>query len=202
MRLLAELGADPLLPNALLWRGIQYVYAGDLTHGETLLRRAADVGLLHVGVGLHLVEAAHGRTAEAVKQLATGLNTLASGAGLPADASAVIAAGVYGDAAAHAAALALLDRIQAPQTGRLPAFVPYSLLLLGESKQALTAMQQRLTNNNALFFHLLWNPAARTTRALPEFKAFTQKTGLVGLWDRYGPPDVCRRVAPGDYKCD
>ena len=49
------LAIDPLLPNALLWRGIQYVYAGDLGRGETLLRRAADVGLVHVGIGLHLV---------------------------------------------------------------------------------------------------------------------------------------------------
>jgi len=86
------LASEPLLPNALLWRGIEYVYTGDLTRGETLLRRAADVGLAHVGIGLHMVEAAHGRTAEAKQQLANGLHALA--AGLAADAPAVVAAGV------------------------------------------------------------------------------------------------------------
>ena len=93
------LTGDPLLPNALLWRGIQYIYAGDLARGETLLRRAADVGLLHVGIGLHLVYAAHGQFAEAAQQLTEGLRVL--GAGLPAEASAAIAQGVYGDAAAR-----------------------------------------------------------------------------------------------------
>jgi len=196
------LANDPLLPNALLWRGIQYAYAGDMAHAETLLRRAADVGLAHVGVGLHLVEAAQGRKAAAISQLASGLDTLGKGAAIPADAARVIAAGVYGDAAARAAAMTLIERAEAGQAGRLSALVPYSLLLLGETKHALLVMQTRSINNNALFFHLLWSPGQRALRASPEFKTFTQKSGLVELWDRFGPPDACRRVALGDYACD
>jgi hypothetical protein len=188
------------LPNALLWRGIEYVYTGDLTRGETLLRRAADVGLAHVGIGLHMVEAAHGRTAEAKQQLANGLHALA--AGLAADAPAVVAAGVYGNAAEHAVAAALIEQVEAGQSGRISAFVPYSLLQLGESTRALSVVQQQLTSNDALFMHVIWSPAQRATRASPEFKAFTRKVGLVDLWDRYGPPDVCKRLAPGDYACD
>jgi hypothetical protein len=75
------------------------------------------------------------------------------------------------------------------------------LLRLGESKRALVIMQERQINNNALYLHVLWSPAARTLRALPEFKTFTQKTQLVDLWERYGAPDACRRVAAGDYDC-
>jgi len=194
------LASEPLLPNALLWRGIEYVYTGDLTRGETLLRRAADVGLAHVGIGLHMVEAAHGRTAEAKQQLANGLHALA--AGLAADAPAVVAAGVYGNAAEHAVAAALIEQVEAGQSGRISAFVPYSLLQLGESTRALSVVQQQLTSNDALFMHVIWSPAQRATRASPEFKAFTRKVGLVDLWDRYGPPDVCKRLAPGDYACD
>jgi TolB-like protein/Tfp pilus assembly protein PilF len=193
------LAIDPLLPNALLWRGMQYEYAGDMARAETLLRRAADVGLLHVGVGLDGIYAAHGRTAEAIAQLTGGLRTL--GAGLPPAAPAVVAAGVYGDAAAHAAALALVEQIQASQSGRLPAFVPYSLLRLGEPRRALAVLQHGLSNNSALFFHVLWSPAERATRALPEFKDLMLKIGMVDLWDRYGPPDACRRQAAGKYVC-
>jgi TolB-like protein len=191
---------DPLLPNALLWRGIQYVYAGDLARGATLLRRAADVGLTHVGIGLHLVEAAQGHKAEAQQQIANGLRVL--GAGLPADAPAVVAAGVYGDAAAHAAALALLERLLSAQTGRNSAFIPYSFLQLGESTRALNALEQLVVNNNALVMHVIWSPAQRTMRSSPEFKTFTHQIGLDDLWDRYGAPDLCKRVTAGGYSCD
>jgi TolB-like protein/Tfp pilus assembly protein PilF len=194
------LAIDPLLPNALLWRGLGYLYSGDQARAETLFRRAADVGLAHVGVGMHLVEAVHGRKAEAIQQLAAGLRALSTG--LPADAPGAVAAGVYGDAAAHAAALAVVDNVIAAQTGRLTGFVPYSLLLLGEAKRTLILLQQRQTNNEAFYLHIFWNPAERATRALPEFKAFTHSKGLVQLWDRYGPPDLCHRVVPGDYACD
>jgi TolB-like protein len=194
------LASEPLLPNALLWRGIQYVYAGDLAHGETLLRRAADVGLAHVGIGLDVVEAAHGRKAEAKQQLTNGLRALA--AGLPADAPAVVAAGVYGDAAEHASAVALIEQIGTAQTGRLSAFFPYSLLRLGESTRALRMLQQQSSSNNALFMHVIWSPAQRLLRSSPEFKTFTHQIGLDELWDRYGPPDTCKRLSAGDYSCD
>jgi tetratricopeptide (TPR) repeat protein len=46
------LAVDPLMPNALLWRGIRYYYAGDLERAELMLRRAADVGPSHSGVGM------------------------------------------------------------------------------------------------------------------------------------------------------
>jgi len=194
------LAIDPLLPNALLWRGIEYVYAGDMARAETLFRRAADVGLAHVGVGMHLVEAAHGRKPEAIQQLTAGLRALSSG--LPADAPAIVAAGVYGDAAAHAAALVVVENAVTAQAGRLTAFVPYSLLLLGEAQRTLALLQEHGTNNEALYLHIFWNPAVRAARALPEFKTFTQKKGLVDLWDHYGPPDLCHKNTGGDYVCD
>lgn len=195
------LAIDPLLPNALLWRGIQFLYAGDLALGETLLRRAADLGLAHAGIGLDSVEAAHGHIAEATAQLRAGLNVLS--AGLPSNAAAVVADGVYGDASAHGAAIALLESIVARTTSTTPlsAFVPYSLLRLGEYKAAMTIMQERQTNNNALFFHVLWSPGARPLRALPEFEVFIKKSGLTDLWDKYGTPDACRQLSPGHYNC-
>jgi len=192
------LALDPLLPNALLWRGMQSIYAGDLAHGEKLLRQAEETGLAHAGIGLHLVYAAHGQMAEAREQLARGLAAL--NAGMPPEAPAVMAAGVYGDDAAHAAAVALLERATV-RSPRLPAAVPHSLLLLQEWSRALAVLGTH-TANNSRYMHMIWSPQLRPLRALPEFQPFTRKAGLVELWDQYGPPDVCRRTETGDYICD
>ncbi len=195
------LAIDPLLPNALLWRGIEYINSGDMQRGETLMRRAADVGLQHAGVGLHMVHAAHGQTDEAIAQLTIGLRVL--GAGLPAEAPALIAAAVYGDGAARAAVLAMIERTLAiAEDGQLLIIIPYALLLLGEYQRALKLFRRKRTNNSPLFFFLLWSPAARTARALPEFIAFARENGMVELWDRYGAPDLCRKNAAGDYVCE
>ncbi|MDB4964313.1 MAG: hypothetical protein JWN44_2 [Myxococcales bacterium] len=194
------LSIDPLMPNALLWRGIQYAYAGDLDRAEVLMRRAADVGLLHVGIGMHPILAARGQRTEAAKQLANGLRAL--GAGLAADAPDVLAAGVYGDAAAHARALAEIDAYMTTNPERVAGVVPYSLLLLGENRRALAVISRKASSNDALCFHLLWSPAGRSIRLMPEFAAFVKKSGLAELWDKYGAPDVCRRQSPGNYVCD
>jgi TolB-like protein len=192
------LALDPLLPNALLWRGIQYIYEGDLAQGEKLLRQAEETGLAHAGIGLSLVYAAHGQPAEAREQLARGLAPL--DAGMPPQASAVVAAGVYGDAAAHAAAVALLERA-ASSGGRLPAAVPHGLLLLQEWDRALALLNSTETTNNFRYLHLIWSPQLRPLRARPEFLPYARRAGLVALWDRYGAPDACRRLGAGDYDC-
>ncbi|MCU1279564.1 MAG: hypothetical protein JWM53_3110 [bacterium] len=193
------LSIDPLMPNALLWRGIQYANAGDLNRAEVLVRRAADVGLLHAGIGLHFILAARGQRTDAAKQLASGLRVL--GAGLSADAADVMAAGIYGDASAHARALAVIDSYLSTKPAHVAGTIPYSLLLLGENRRALALMSQKASSNDSLYFHILWSPSGRIIRALPEFAGFIKKSGLVELWDKYGAPDVCHRRAPGIYVC-
>jgi hypothetical protein len=37
--------------------------------------------------------------------------------------------------------------------------------------------------------------------ALPVSPSSRRKIGYADLWDRYGPADGCRRVAPRDYAC-
>ena len=194
------LSIDPLMPNALLWRGIQYVYAGDIDRAEVLIRRAADTGLLHSGVGMHMVLAARGDKPGAIKQLADGLRVL--GAGLPAEAADTIASGVYGDAAAHAKALALIDSYLSTHQQYIPGILSYSLLLMGEYDRALALIARRVSSNDAVYFHFLWSPQGRAIRAKPEFAAFIKKSGLTDLWDKYGAPDACRREGAGEYVCD
>ena len=194
------LALDPLLPNALLWRGFAYFYAGEVDRAETLMRHAADVGLTHAGVGLHLVLAIHGRLAEAREELAAGLGVL--GAGLPADMARVIADGVYGDEAARMRALAAIDDYLATRPQWLSGNLPYSLILLGEPRRMLLLSMRQSSNNDAACFHCLWAPQTRAMRALPEFAEFTRLTGMVAVWERYGPPDCGRHVGPGEYVFD
>ena len=194
------LALDPMMPNALLWRGLQYFYAGDLDRAEMLFLRAADAGLAHAGFGAHLVLAARGRIAEAQAQLANALAAL--GAGLSVDFSNAIAAGVYGDAAARTHALALIESYLATRPVWLSGCVAYGLLLLGEPARMLQIAAEKGSNNDAVCLHYLWSPQARAIRTLPEFANFTRQFGMIALWDRYGPPDGCRRNAVGDYVFD
>jgi len=193
------LAVDPLLPNALLWRGIQYVHAGNLDRAQVLLQRAADVGLAHVGVGLHELSAARGDYVEATKQMLAGMRVL--GAGFPAAALPLLAGGVYGDASARAKALASVDEFMATKPKVVPGVVPYALLLMHEDRRTLALLAQFGSSNGAWFFHVMWSPRGRSLRALPEFADFARHIGWTALWDKYGAPDACRRVALGDYDC-
>jgi len=48
---------------------------------------------------------------------------------------------------------------------------------------------------------MIWSPTGKPMRTLPEFPALLKERGLIELWDKYGAPDDCRRVAPGNYVC-
>ena len=143
--------------------------------------------------------AARGKTAEAIKSLAEGLRVL--GAGLPAGVPELMAAGIYGDASARAQALAAIQSYLSTRPPTLSGSIPYSLLRMGDYAQALALMTVKARTNGAMFFHIFWSPPGRAVREAPEFKTFVTKAGLTALWDKYGAPDVCRRVALGDYDC-
>jgi hypothetical protein len=183
-----------------LWRGIQFVHSGNFDRAQVLLQRAADVGLAHVGVGLHELSAARGNYAEATRQMLAGMHAL--GAGFPAEALPVLAEGVYGDAAAKAKALAAIDAFMATKPTVVPGVVPYVLLLMHEDRRTLALLARFGSSNGAWFFHVMWSPRGRSLRALPEFAEFSRRIGWTALWDKYGAPDVCRRVGPGNYACD
>jgi tetratricopeptide (TPR) repeat protein len=193
------LDIDPLLPNALAWRGAAFFYAGDIDKGERLMRLSQENGLAHAGLSLSMATAQRGDLAEAARQLASGLRALDTG--MPADAPDVLAAGVYGDAAARARALALIDAYLASKPSVISGTVPHVLLKLDQPALALRVVQDRPTGNDAMFLPLLWGPYGREARQLPQFPEFARRTGLAKLWDRYGSPDLCRRVGPGEYSC-
>jgi TolB-like protein len=193
------LAIEPLLPNALLWRGIQYVYVGNLDRGQVLLQRAADVGLAHIGIGLQALSSARGQPAEATKQLLAGMRVL--GAAFPTESLPLLAEGVYGDAAAKAKALVTIDAFLATKPKVLPGVVTYALALMHEDRRLLALLSQYGTSNGAWYYHVMWSPLGRSLRALPEFADFSRHIGWTAFWDKYGAPDACRRVAIGNYDC-
>jgi TolB-like protein/cytochrome c-type biogenesis protein CcmH/NrfG len=163
------LAIDPLLPNALSWRGSAAFYAGDFEQGERLMRLAGENGLAHAGLQLSMATARRGDANQAARQLADGLRILDTG--MPAGAPQILAAGVHGDAKARARALSLIDDYLASEPVPVSGAVPNVLLKLGEPSLALRAIQDRPSANDAMFFPLLWSPYGRDARRLPEFSA-------------------------------
>jgi tetratricopeptide (TPR) repeat protein len=191
---------DPILPNALMWRGTQLFNAGDLDGAERLLRRASDLGLFYVGLGLSSVADARGRREEAVEQLTLALRTFLGDFG-PGSAE-VLAQGIFGDAGARARAVEVVDAYLATKPAVVTGVAPFALLRLGEPERALAILQAGPTGNDALVFGVLWGPYGRTARSSPAFPEFLRRVGLADLWDRHGPPDGCKPVAPRDYRCE
>jgi hypothetical protein len=76
------------------------------------------------------------------------------------------------------------------------------LYLCGPEARVLEIVSSLPTDNDVPVFANLWGPLGRAARRAPGFAEFARKIGYADLWDRYGPADGCRRVAPRDYACD
>lgn len=60
----------------------------------------------------------------------------------------------------------------------------------------------RVKLDNILFMAYLFSPAGKPLRVLPEFPNYLRAKGFPALWDKYGPPNMCRKAADGGYTCD
>jgi TolB-like protein/sugar lactone lactonase YvrE len=194
------LANDPMLPNALLWRGWVHLQSGELDDAERLFRRAADAGLTSVGLAFAHVAQARGDRMALVDWLARGLDPFMRD--LPAGASRTIAAGTVGGPAERGQAMAIIEDYLTTQPPVTSGAVPLALIWLGDPKRALAIAQERPTRNDTLFLPSLWTAAGRDARALPEFSTFIRQCGLAEFWDRSGPPGLCHKNAGGDYICE
>jgi TolB-like protein len=195
------LAIDPLLPNALVWRGGAYLQAGDIETAERLLLRAREGGIAHVERHLGESALARGRMQEAIRSIAVGMGALLPGQS--EDFVNALARGIVLGGPARDSALARIDQYLASGPAVLTGTVEYALLRLGEPDKALALVGERPTSNDAVFFGgTIWGLPPHDARRRPGFPEFARRTGLAELWDRHGPPDACRRVAPLDYRCD
>ena len=194
------LALDPLLPTALRWRAVSYRDAGDREMARRLLRQSVDAGQSVSDTWLGLIAHDEGHDAEAIDYFTRG-SRLHFGS-FPDDASRTLAQGVFGDAAARAKAVAMIDTYLATKPKTISGAAPWALLMLGEPARALAVAQDAATTNDALFFVQLWSLEGRAARKLPQFAEFARRTHLAEYWDKFGPPDGCRRESTGDYVCE
>lgn len=199
-RLEHALSIDPMMPNIVRWRGVMYFLDGDLNNAELYLNRARSSGLLFAERELSYIVFQRGDGATAIRKWTEGTRGLQKN--LPTGSTQIIADGIFGDAAAHTRALALIDDVLAQPQLRSSGMIPLSLLLLDKPERALALVLKTPEIDNSDFFARLWSANGKQARALPEFAAFMRQMGLVELWDTYGAPDNCRKNNKGDYVCE
>jgi TolB-like protein/Tfp pilus assembly protein PilF len=195
------LSLDPMLPNALRWRGMLYLQDDDLAQAEPLLQRAYDLGLANTANALSEIAMRHGDTADSERLWVAG--SLGLDYGMTPDELLAVHRGVFGDAAAKQAGLRTVRAVLArmgPQKS-VPT-LPLYLFRLGAPAEGLDVIRRREIGERIDASNWIWTRQGAPIRALPEFAGFLRAFHLPELWDKYGPPDACRKGADGDYHCD
>ena len=198
-RLDRTLAIDPLLPNALHHRGRLLEWAGDLESARRMLERARSVGGRNAELPLAFVSQRQGRMDQALAEMSAGIQFFSPG--LPADIGATLASGILGDSIARSVALARLQGILDAQPKAVPGIVPWALMALGESDEALRVIGMLPLSSN-LWMAALWSPRGLGARTSPAFPEFARKVGFAEVWDQYGAPDLCKKNEQGDYVCE
>ncbi len=195
----ALLAIDPLLPNALHHRGRLMEWLGEVEDARRLLERSRAVGGRNSELQLAFVSLRQGRREEALDQFTQGLQFFSPG--LPEDTGSVLAQGLLGDSGARAVALARLREFMEGRPKLVPGTVPLALVLLGEPEEALRVIAASGATSS-IWYQAVWSPFGKPARSSEAFPEFARKIGLAELWDQYGPPDLCRKDASGDYRCN
>jgi Tfp pilus assembly protein PilF len=198
-RLEHVLAIDPLLPNALNHYGTIRTWRGDLEGARRDMERAQALGAANTEIFRAFVSLRQGRLGEARAELTRAVDS--RGARFPPDTGAMIADGILDGGDARARALARVRELIRQPENSDSGILAWALFNLGASEEGLSMVAARPMN--AVAWHgALWSPrgqAARTSAAFPEF---ARKVGFAALWDQYGPPDLCRKDANGDYRCE
>jgi TolB-like protein len=194
------LALDPLLPIALMWRSMEHIDAGELAAAERAVRLAAEGQLMFVGLGQFRIDRARGDTAAGIRHLGEAIAVF--DADFPEGSNEVFARACFGDAPSRTEALrrvdAYLDTDPHPVTG----LAAMMLLCTGERERALDVIERGPTSNDALFMPGLFRPKEYPgLLESPRFPTFVERIGLDKLWDKHGPPDICRKAADGTWKC-
>ena len=200
-RLDRTLAIDPLLPNALGWRSRLYVSAGELVAAERMIGRAREVGLRWPGVTLAWLALVRGDL-DSARRHAADSNAAFAG-GLPADAAEAFAGAWVGDPQAIARSQEIIEAHLAEKPSSINALVPLILVVIGEVDRGLELLAGRPSNNDSLFFGTVLGTRLHAEAwASPAFPDFLRDTGIAAYWDEFGPPEHCRKLDNGDYRCE
>jgi TolB-like protein len=198
-RIERALALDPMLPNALRWRGVTYLFDGDLDRAEDYLTRARASGLMLADRELSEIAYLRGDAAKAIRLWPEGSRSLL--VLLPPGSAEVLAAGIYGDAEARREALATLDAFLAKRPRQVTGLIPLALYRLGEPQRTIDLLMTTSSADNTDLYIRMWSPLGLALRQQPRFPEFLRAKGFFALWDQYGPPDLCRKAPDGGYLC-
>ena len=194
------LAVDPMMPNVVRWRGKMYRFAGDLDRAGKFLQRARSAGLSIADRDLAELASDRGDAAAAIRLWPDGARNLLRE--LPPGDPEILAAGMFGDAAAKTRAMGVLDAYLAQPHAQVSGQIPVILVKLDQPRRALELVRTTRLGDSSDFYAQMWSPAGKAMRALPEFHAFLKEMGFIQLWDKYGAPDSCKRDTSGEYICD
>jgi TolB-like protein/Tfp pilus assembly protein PilF len=195
------LALDPMLPNALRWRGMLYLQDGDIARAEPLLQRAFDLGLANTANALADIAMLHGDVAASERLWVAG--SMGLDYGMSRDELVAVHRGVFGDAVAKQAGVQTIQAVLARMGSNkaLPT-LPLYLFRLDAPAEGLKVIREREMGERIDAMNWIWTRQGAAIRALPAFADFLRDMHLPELWDKYGPPDMCRRIGPGNYSCD
>lgn len=194
------LAVDPMVPNVMRWRGVLYLRDGDLDGAEQFLKRANAAGLRLAGRELGEIAFRRGDIGLAKRLWIDGSDPMLKQ--LPASARDQLATALFGGTASdRARGVAVIDAYVATDPPFVPGMTALWLAQLGQGAQALTLERTLVKVDNSDFLALLFSPAGKSLRDLPEFPGYLRAKGFPALWDKYGPPDMCRKNDTGEYVC-
>ena len=98
-------------------------------------------------------------------------------------------------------ALSVIDAYLATPHAYVSGLIPMVLALLEQPRRTLELLRTTHIGDSSDMFAMLWSPVGKPMRTLSEFPAFLKERGFIELWDRYGAPDDCKRIAAGNYDC-
>lgn len=200
-RIERALAIDPMVPNVMRWRGVLYLRDGNIDGAEQYLKRAKATGLRLADRELGEIAHLRGDTASARRIWNDSSDPLLGQ--MARDARKALAIAMSGgDAVERARAVSAVEAYVASGPEFLPGIVPMWLAQIGQEARALELDRTRSEVDNSDFMVYLFSPDGKSLRALPEFPAYMRAKGFPALWDKYGAPDMCRKDAAGDYRCD
>ncbi len=199
------LAVDPMVPNVMRWRGVMYLRRGDVDGAEQYLKRSQATGFTLAGRELAEI-AAHRGDIDSARRLwkegSQSLLTQVSGDSRPGFSDAVSTGLFGGNAIERERAVAAIEAFLATSPKNIAGVTPMWLAQLGHGARAMEVERLFVKTDNSDFLAYVFSPAGKSLRQLPEFPGYLRAKGFPILWDKVGPPDMCRKNEKGDYVCE
>ena len=96
----------------------------------------------------------------------------------------------------------VIDAYLAARPPQVTGLIPLVMYRLGEPGRVIDLLMTTPSADNTDLYNRMWSPMGVALREQPRFQEFLRAQGFHALWDKYGPPDSCRKAGDGGYECD